>query len=163
MPQEAETARGVGITVTGNRPVRCFSARIALCGARDPVFYAPDASVRLPLFARELDRLLQSADAPFHILLSHRPEFFRLYAACGADLAFAGHAHGGQWRLPSGRGVFAPGQGFFPAYTCGLYRRGNAVMAVSRGLGGRAPVPRLHNRPELVLVTLEPEDGEVNP
>lgn len=52
---------------------------------------------------------------------------------------------------------------FFPRIPGGLYRRGNAVMAVSRGLGGRAPVPRLHNRPELVLVTLEPEDGEVNP
>lgn len=164
-PVFAERLRAHGVRVLHDEAVllRRGAARIALCGARDPVFYAPDASVRLPLFARELDRLLHSADAPFHILLSHRPEFFRLYAACGADLAFAGHAHGGQWRLPSGRGVFAPGQGFFPAYTCGLYRRGNAVMAVSRGLGGRAPVPRLHNRPELVLVTLEPEDGEVNP
>ena len=145
----------------GCRDASAGAVQVYELGARDK--FADLDELLDGLFARELDRLLHSADAPFHILLSHRPEFFRLYAACGADLAFAGHAHGGQWRLPSGRGVFAPGQGFFPAYTCGLYRRGNAVMAVSRGLGGRAPVPRLHNRPELVLVTLEPEDGEVNP
>ncbi len=149
--------RGVRVLHDEAVILRRGDARIALCGVRDPVFFAGRAPQRLPLFAQALGRLLHGADAPFRILLSHRPELFRLYAACGADLTFSGHAHGGQWRLPSGRGVYAPGQGLLPACTCGLHRRGAAAMAVSRGLGGHAPVPRLHNRPELVLVTLESE------
>ena len=32
-------------------------------------------------------------------------------------------------------GLFAPGQGLFPRYDGGLYRRGQARMVVSRGLG----------------------------
>lgn len=136
-PVFAARLRAHGVRVLHDEAVllRRGAARIALCGARDPVFYAPDASVRLPLFARELDRLLHSADAPFHILLSHRPEFFRLYAACGADLAFAGHAHGGQWPAAfRTRRIRARARAFFPRIPGGLYRRGNAVMAVSRGL-----------------------------
>jgi predicted MPP superfamily phosphohydrolase len=88
------------------------------------------------------------------ILLVHRPENFELYAAAGVDLVFAGHAHGGQVRLPFVGGLYAPGQGFFPEYTCGMYTYGQATMVVSRGLGNSLP-GRVNNRPDLVVVTLE--------
>lgn len=88
------------------------------------------------------------------ILLCHHPEYWRDYILPrGIGLTIAGHAHGGQWRF-FGRGVLAPGQGLFPKYTSGLYRRGDCTLLVSRGLmpGGR--VPRINNRPELVLLEL---------
>lgn len=94
----------------------------------------------------------------FSILLTHRPERVSDYAGSGFDLVLAGHAHGGQWRLPGLiNGVLAPNQGMFPAYAGGHYEIGNATLIVSRGLARESTrVPRLFNRPELVVVDIEP-------
>jgi len=91
----------------------------------------------------------------FNILLAHRPEFFEVYAECGIDLVFTGHAHGGQIRLPMIGGLVAPGQGFLPKYTSGLHTMGNTAMVISRGLGNSIFPQRIFNRPELVVVTLK--------
>ena len=90
----------------------------------------------------------------FKLLLCHHPEYFDRYIRpLPIDLTLSGHAHGGQWRL-FGRGVYAPGQGFFPKYTSGLYRKGR--LLVGRGLGNAAPVPRINNAPEILEITLNP-------
>lgn len=89
------------------------------------------------------------------ILLAHEPQFFEKYARAGYDLVFCGHAHGGQWRIPfTSIGLYAPGQGKFPKYTAGLYKSGNAVMCVSRGLGNSEFPLRLFNRPEIVFMQI---------
>ena len=64
---------------------------------------------------------LDDGEGGYTILLSHRPELFETYVNCGIDLVFAGHAHGGQFRLPFIGGVIAPNQGLFPKYDAGLY------------------------------------------
>ena len=94
----------------------------------------------------------------FSILLTHRPERVSDYADSGFDLVLAGHAHGGQWRLPGLiNGVLAPNQGMFPTYAGGRYEIGGATLIVSRGLARESTrVPRLFNRPELVVVDIEP-------
>lgn len=107
---------------------------------------------------------LGNGDAPFTLLLSHRPELFDVYVEAGIDLTLAGHAHGGQVRLPFVGGVLAPNQGFFPKYDAGLFVEGEggetpAAMAVSRGLGNSAFPFRVNNRPELVLVELRRAAG----
>lgn len=89
------------------------------------------------------------------ILLAHHPEHFSNYYACGADVIFSGHAHGGQIRLPFIGGLFAPNQGLFPAYTAGAYTQGDATMYVSRGLGNSLFPFRIGNRPEILSVTLQ--------
>ena len=94
-------------------------------------------------------------DERFTILLAHRPDYFREYAACGFDLVFSGHAHGGQVRLPFIGGLFAPNQGFFPKYTSGVYEKDRTKMVVSRGLGNSVIPLRLFNRPEIVEVELK--------
>lgn len=88
------------------------------------------------------------------VLLAHRPEYVELYAQHGADLVLSGHAHGGQVRLPGVGGLYAPGQGFLPAYTSGLYQIGETSLVVSRGLGNSLFPLRVNNRPEVVLVEL---------
>ena len=93
----------------------------------------------------------------FRLLLCHHPEHYPMaVAGHGIDLTLAGHAHGGQVRL-FGRGLYAPGQGFFPEYTSGLYDGGK--LLVSRGLSNHGPVPRLFNPCELILLTLLPASG----
>lgn len=98
--------------------------------------------------------ITMSNDAVFQILLSHRPELFNLYAHEKIDLAFAGHAHGGQVRLPFIGGLVAPDQGLFPKYTSGIYRQKESSLVVSRGLGNSIIPMRIFNRPEIVVVTL---------
>ncbi len=88
------------------------------------------------------------------VLLAHRPEYVELYSQHGADLVLSGHAHGGQVRLPGVGGLYAPGQGFLPAYTSGLYQIGETSLVVSRGLGNSLFPLRVNNRPEVVLVEL---------
>ena len=88
----------------------------------------------------------------YKILLSHHPEYYPRYLKDkSVDLIISGHAHGGQWRL-FGRGVFAPGQGFFPKYTSGLY---DGKLLVSRGLSNRTAIPRIFNNPELIIIDLK--------
>ncbi len=106
------------------------------------------------------DDLLRSfSERPgLRLVLCHFPEFFcgigqRSYHRFGFDLLFAGHAHGGQIRLPGIGGLYAPGQGFFPKYTSGVYGD-RPKMIVSRGLGGKSFVPRINNRPEITFVTV---------
>lgn len=69
----------------------------------------------------------------------------------------AGHAHGGQVRIPVlGRGLLAPHQGLFPRYAGGRYRLGRVTMIVSRGLCLNR-LPRIFNPPELVMINLLPD------
>ena len=89
-----------------------------------------------------------------NILLSHKPHYAKNYQKAGVDLVLSGHAHGGQWRLPGIGGLYAPGQGPLPRYTAGMYRLGDTVMCVSRGLGNSAFPLRIENKPEIVTVIL---------
>lgn len=94
------------------------------------------------------------------VLLVHEPQYLDTYAqAAGGrlDLIFAGHAHGGQIRLPFTEGLFAPGQGLLPKLTSGMHRRGKTSMIISRGLGNSTFPFRVFNRPEIVVCRLERE------
>lgn len=98
----------------------------------------------------------QSEEKPeFQILLAHKPELLQTYAEYGVDLILAGHAHGGLMKIPfsGGRCALAPGQGFFPRYTHGIYQEKNTLMVLGRGLGG----PRIGIRPEVVCIDLYSE------
>ena len=71
------------------------------------------------------------------------------------DLILAGHAHGGQVRIPLlHQGLFAPQQGLFPRYTAGLHQYRSCAMVVSRGLGNPSTIPRMFNPPEIVVIEL---------
>ncbi len=91
------------------------------------------------------------------ILLSHRPELTEFYWDSGFDLVVSGHAHGGQVRLPGiWNGLYAPGQGWFPAYAGGLYQLGDTALVVSRGLSRNPRLPRVFNPPEVVVIDMIP-------
>lgn len=142
--------REYGVMTVGEESVDLGDG-IVLHGIDDPSFYESYDS-----FFAALDSL-GAADGKLDILLSHRPEFAEKYASLGFDLTLAGHAHGGQVRLPfvSG-GLYAPHQGFFPKYASGRYDFGDKSVIVSRGLMIDS-LPRIFNPPELVIIYVTPE------
>lgn len=93
----------------------------------------------------------------YTVLLAHRPHLIDMYLRYGYDLVLSGHVHGGQWRIPVIlNGLLAPDQGFFPKYAGGHYKIGTKNMIVSRGLALESTrVPRIFNRPELVIIDLK--------
>ena len=132
---------------------------IALMGLADPDFTVKgDMFGEVPaMVSTKLENLNDGEGGGYTILLSHRPELFETYVGSGIDLVFAGHAHGGQFRLPFIGGVVAPNQGLFPEYDAGLYTDGSTNMVVSRGIGNSIIPLRFNNRPEIVLVELNAE------
>lgn len=102
----------------------------------------------------------------FNIRLHHFPENFAEIVDSSkqdghqADLVFCGHAHGGLIRLPFIKGLYAPGQGFLPKYTSGMYKYDGSSMIVSRGLGNSFTTLRLYDPFHLVICTLRTENDK---
>ena len=96
----------------------------------------------------------------FRLLMCHQPEVYRDWVkGRNIDFTVCGHAHGGQIQL-FGRGLYAPGQGLFPKLTHGVHDNGR--MMISRGMTNAAKprIPRINNPCELILLELEPKEGE---
>lgn len=102
-----------------------------------------------------LQNLVKNQDeAQLQILLAHEPQYLEKYAMSKVDLVLAGHAHGGQFRIPFVGGLVAPDQGFFPEYTEGVHVDGQTTMVISRGLGNSVVPFRLFNLPEVVCIDI---------
>lgn len=86
----------------------------------------------------------------YKVLLCHHPEYFPRYIReRDINLVLSGHAHGGQWRI-CGQGLMAPGQGFLPKLTAGVYED---RLVVSRGLMNTSWVPRINDPVEIVYLS----------
>lgn len=154
--QQTEEA-GVTVLRMSSGVLTVRGQRIALCGVPDPyemVFSgAPDTEEQLRQALEDVD----SAD--FTVLLAHRPELLAKYAQFPVDLVVSGHAHGGQVRIPGVlNGLYAPNQGWFPKLAGGAYTQDGTTLIVSRGLAVRTRLPRIFNRPEVVLVRCVPAE-----
>lgn len=152
--QQTEEA-GVTVLRMSSGVLTVRGQRIALCGIPDPyemVFSgAPDTEEQI----RQAMENVDSAD--FTVLLAHRPELMAKYAQFPLDLVVSGHAHGGQVRIPGVlNGLYAPNQGWFPKLAGGAYTQEGTTLIVSRGLAVRTRLPRIFNRPEVVLVRCVP-------
>ncbi|MGB8453787.1 MAG: metallophosphoesterase [Anaerocolumna sp.] len=90
----------------------------------------------------------------YNILIAHNPVYFNFYAEWGADLIVSGHVHGGIIRLPGLGGIISPQYKFMPKYDAGKFEMNDKIMLVSKGLGLHTIKLRIHNRPELMVVTL---------
>ena len=153
-------ACGVIVLENEREQIEMSGEFITILGVDDPSFntdylFGDSASVVSSTLAE-----ISTEDDVFTVLLSHRPELFDTYVACGMDLTLSGHAHGGQFRLPFVGGLVAPNQGFFPKYDSGIYTENGTNMIVSRGIGNSLLPFRFNNRPEVILIELRSVGGD---
>lgn len=130
--------------------------KLVLAGIEDPNGYADQktpAQLAAEIYAQQGD--------PFWLLLAHRNNRFSgEYCLLGADLTLCGHGHGGIWRLPFTDGLISTTMELFPSWTDGFYtchcgQCTDAQVFVSRGLGNSPRIPRIGNRPEIAVLTLQ--------
>ncbi len=137
------------ITVNGQK--------IEICGIFKPDSIVADKNIT------QLEAVTaKHEDSHYRVLIAHYPERLTEYAEGGFDLVLSGHAHGGQVRIPFllKNGMYAPNQGLFPKYTCGIHKNGDTTQIISRGLCRYTPfflLPRVFNRPELSIVDIDAE------
>ncbi len=138
-----------GITWLGDTPMDLTDAPIRLIGANWPEDLPALVSTAPPLAAGVLP-----------LTLLHYPSELPAQASFGLPLSFAGHTHGGQFRI---------GTDWAPHTSCdvpgtmaaGVLRVGDSLCAVSRGLGDAVLQMRVLCRPHAPLYTLR--RGELPP
>lgn len=148
----------IGVKVLRNDKVK-LKDKLELIGLDDPNFYVPleeqgDISELVNKVEDKL-KILVEENNNYKILITHRPELLEAYSRNKIDLVFTGHAHGGQIRIPFIGGIIAPGQGFFPKYTKGIYIKEKTKMILSRGIGNSGFPFRFNNRPEVIFVNIQ--------
>jgi len=117
-------------------------ASLALVGIED--LQARDG--RAPDFS-----VIEKYSTSFRICLCHQPQGWHQAAAAGAHLTLSGHTHGGQIAL-TGRNLNVAR--FSTRYVAGPYRREEAFLYVSRGVGVGAVPVRVGAPPEIDFLTL---------
>ena len=127
-------------------------AVLALMGLQDPM--AQNGRFRRLVFGPGPRPAEAARDLPadaFRICMNHRPSEWEQALAAGARLTLSGHTHGGQINPIPG---FSSARLIGPR-TDGLYREGDDLLYVSRGLGVVGLPIRVAAAPEIVILTLK--------
>ena len=161
MPEMFDYLNSIGVNVLrGNsEELKTGDDTLVICGVDDPEVNAYDSTY--PSWEDQLKKVGESIEKKhFNMLLAHHPEYASQYFKYDFDAVLSGHAHGGQFRIPFiMNGFYAPDQGFFPKLSGGIYDFNGKKLIISRGLARESTrLPRIFNRPELVLVNLIPQE-----
>lgn len=146
--------RGVMVLRNEKYELKLGNKVVNILGIDDPAIKNSDITKYEFIGINIFNLLKDNKNKNLNILLSHRPEVFKLYAAMELDFVFSGHAHGGQIRIPFLGGILAPSEGFFPKYSEGIHKENRTTMIVSRGIGRSIFPFRIFNRPEIVILKL---------
>ena len=137
---------GVHVLINESTRLQVHGTEVLIGGTDDPVTQKVD-------FERALHGL---GPGTLNILLIHHLDGILKLSHHGVDLAFAGHTHGGQIRLPI-LGPLVCETKLGRHYVEGLHDYKGTTAFVSRGMGaGRALTPRFACRPEAIWFEVEP-------
>jgi uncharacterized protein len=109
-----------------------------------------DASEGYPNWEKTL---LHAGDKGFRLTIFHSPLFFDIVTQ-DTDLVLAGHSHGGQIKLPIIGFPYRPDQ--VGPYQAGWFKKGNANLFVSKGVGTSILPFRFQIYPEVVIHQISP-------
>jgi len=144
---QAEEIRGVleraGVRVLAGACVDAVLGNVhtvRVCGTEEP--WGPALA---PGFAEN--------DAGTTLVMSHTPDNVYALAAEGATAVFAGHTHGGQWRIPWLGPLVIPSR-YGRRFDLGHFEVDGTHLYVSAGVGADAPNLRLWCPPDVVVVEL---------
>jgi predicted MPP superfamily phosphohydrolase len=107
----------------------------------------------------ELNKAMSGVDPErIKILLSHDPSHWDLQVSNKEDieLTLSGHTHGMQFGIEIGNFRWSPSKWTY-RHWAGLYRENGQQLYVNRGLGYTGFPGRVGIRPEITLLTLQPE------
>ncbi|MBM4086855.1 MAG: hypothetical protein FJ272_18865 [Planctomycetes bacterium] len=140
------TDAGARVLVNEATTVDVRGHRVAIVGLDDPFFGCP-----------ELEKAWRNVpESAFKMVLVHCPDVVDEIAARGADVAFAGHTHGGQIRIPPVGAVITRST-LHPRHASGIFRIGHTAFHINNGLGsGKWTHLRLFCRPEATIVEIMP-------
>ena len=150
---DALGALGIRVLRNEREEIRAGGAAFDLVGVDDH---------RGDVFGRDggedLPRALAGRDpARPAVLLAHDPSTFKRACTQGIDLQLSGHTHGGQiWPFGWLVRLAIP-------FVAGLYRRGGAVLYVSRGTGFWGPPMRLLAPAEITELVIRAPQAEGSP
>lgn len=141
----------------GVRLLRDETAVVERDGARVAVSGIEPRRQERPSFATPLGAPLLEpwprVDADLHLVLSHYPDLFDEAPAGSRDVVLAGHLHGGQICVPWPGGRIRLSQ-LGQDYRDGVFRRGDATLHVTRGVGTTFVPFRILARPEVPVLEL---------
>lgn len=143
------TALGVNIL---NNSWQQAGENLQIAGVEDPNWtkHYPGSP-----YKTDLKQALAGADpAKFTLLLSHSPGILSAAAVAGIPLILCGHTHGGQIKIPLlGAPTTASGR-LFDSFVQGIYREGNTLLYINRGLGMSGLPLRFLSPPEVAFIRL---------
>lgn len=151
--KEALKACGVHLLENEQETLQYGKHRINICGLEIDRFYYKRFK-KVYMDEGYIESEVGKKSNLFTILIAHNPTYFPQYAKWGADLTLSGHNHGGIIRLPKLGGVISPQLRLFPHYDGGLYKNGDKIMVLSRGLGTHTIPLRIGNRAEMITIDL---------
>ena len=93
------------------------------------------------------------------LCLTHSPAHFKAMAHPPVDLVLAGHAHGGQVRIPKLGALWVP-KGT-DQYIAGWYKHNDTQLFVSRGMGWSVAPLRWRCPPEIAHIFIRPTHSEL--
>lgn len=143
IPRLISEMKKVGVHVLVNESIKLqvHGTPIFIAGTDDPVTQKVDFEKTLHGMSPEM----------LNILLIHHLDGLLKLSHHGVDLVFAGHTHGGQFRIPFLGPIICETK--LPRrYVEGLNEYKDMTVFVSRGMGaGRSIFPRFACRPEAIL------------
>ena len=145
-------AAGIRCLENASALVQRGGATLAILGLQDPM--ARNGRFRHMVFGPGPRPAEAARDLPveaFRICMNHRPSEWEQALAAGARLTLSGHTHGGQINPIPG---FSSAKLIGPR-TAGLYREGDDLLYVSRGLGVVGLPLRIAAPPEIGIFTLK--------
>ena len=145
-----ENMQNIGVNVLRNEFVTLErnGESIVFAGVDDP--NGPYDMITREDFVAEI----RSETDDYILMLCHRNTEFDTWVNLGIDLVLSGHAHGGLIRIPGIGGILIHRDDLGTKRVEGTFTEENTTMVVSRGIGNNGFIPRINNKPEIVIVEL---------